>query len=130
MWRKDTTFVYVPFSPKPINLEYVFLTDWMDSAPSPDTNYRSSIRKNITVKTLIRSVLYRLVHFFLELFLNTDALSKKIEIICYGSQIFLWFFLNFIRNSINCHFNCLTWAFMKQNLVTACTKRYNTKPVS
>ena len=27
--------------------------------------------------TLIRSVLYRLVHFFLELFLNTDALSKK-----------------------------------------------------
>ena len=27
--------------------------------------------------TLIRSVLYRLVHFFLKLFLNTDALSKK-----------------------------------------------------
>ena len=25
--------------------------------------------------TLIRSVLYRLVHFFLELFLNTDALT-------------------------------------------------------
>ena len=33
--------------------------------------------------TLIRYVLYRLVHFFLELFLNTDALKqKKIEIIC------------------------------------------------
>ena len=27
--------------------------------------------------TLIRSVLYRLVHFILELFFNTDALSKK-----------------------------------------------------
>ena len=27
--------------------------------------------------TLIRSILYHLVHFFLELFLNTDDLSKK-----------------------------------------------------
>ena len=29
------------------------------------------------ILTLIRPVLYRLVHFFLELFLNTYALSKK-----------------------------------------------------
>ena len=43
----------------------------------------------LTLLTLIRSVLYRLVHFFLELFFNTDAKQKTIEIICYGSQIFL-----------------------------------------
>ena len=32
--------------------------------------------------------------------------QKKFVITCYGSQIFLWIFFNFIRNSIKCHFQC------------------------
>ena len=44
--------------------------------------------------------------FSITVFKHWCLKQKKFEIICYGSQIFLWFFLNFIRNSINCHFNC------------------------